>query len=93
MSQMTSAVAAIERPTVEVKSLENISCESWNDYVGQHPEGTFFHLAEWREVLHRAFGHPSYYLYAVEGNAIRGILPLAHVKSLFFGNALISTPR
>ena len=92
MSQMTSAVAAIERPTVEVKSLENISCESWNDYVGQHPEGTFFHLAEWREVLHRAFGHSSYYLYAVEGSAVRGVLPLAHVKSLFFGNALISTP-
>ena len=57
-----------------------------------HPDGTFFHLAEWQDVLHRAFGHRTHYLLAERGGEISGVLPLAEVKSLLFGHALVSTP-
>ena len=57
-----------------------------------HPEGTFFHLAEWREVLRRAFGHATHYLLAERDGRICGVLPLAEVRSLLFGHALVSTP-
>jgi FemAB-related protein (PEP-CTERM system-associated) len=65
----------------------------WNAYVHGHPEATFFHLAQWQDVLRRAFGHrPRYLLAESPSGDIRGILPLAHVRSLLFGSALVSTP-
>jgi FemAB-related protein (PEP-CTERM system-associated) len=64
----------------------------WNDYVQGSAHGTFFHLAEWEQVLSRAFGHRCRYLCAREGGRIRGVLPLAEVRSWLFGHSLISTP-
>jgi FemAB-related protein (PEP-CTERM system-associated) len=65
---------------------------AWNAYVHAHPDGTFFHLAEWQDVLARAFEHRTHYLLAERQGAIVGVLPLAEVKSLLFGHALVSTP-
>ncbi len=66
---------------------------AWNAFVRSHPEGTFFHLAEWQYVLKTAFGHSAHYLLAESAaGEIRGVLPLAQVKSRLFGNALVSTP-
>ena len=48
-----------------------------------HPEGTFFHLAEWQDVLQRAFGHETHYLLAETGDGvISGVLPLSIVLYL-----------
>jgi FemAB-related protein (PEP-CTERM system-associated) len=38
------------------------------------------------------FRHDTHYLYAQIGDRIEGVLPLAHVNSLLFGNALVSLP-
>lgn len=65
---------------------------AWDEFVHGHPEGTFFHLSQWRDVIQRAFGHPVHYLFAEIDGAVCGVLPLVHVKSLLFGNALVSTP-
>jgi len=64
----------------------------WDEYVKQHPDATFFHLFGWKKALEMSFRHKNYYLYAYDGNAIVGVLPLGHIKSLLFGNTLISTP-
>ena len=84
-------VAPVVEP-VSVRAFELKDKQAWNEYVRAHPEGSFFHLAEWQYVLKRAFGHPSHYLLAESGGRLRGVLPLAHVRSLLFGNALVSTP-
>src|SRR5580698_5785314 len=75
-----------------VRSLTAGDCERWNAYVQSHPEATFFHLCEWERVLRQAFSHRVHYLYAESGGQLVGVLPLAEVKSLLFGHALISTP-
>ena len=64
----------------------------WDDFVFACPSATFFHRAGWQRVLREVFRHPTYYLYAERGGAIEGVLPLAHVKSLLFGNGLVSLP-
>jgi serine/alanine adding enzyme len=46
----------------------------------------------WLCVLAQALGHIPYCLEAVEGDQIRGLLPLAHVRSLLFGRFLVSLP-
>ena len=56
------------------------------------PQATFFHRSGWRRVLTDSFGHDTHYLYALQEGRITGVLPLAHVKSRLFGNALTSLP-
>ncbi|MDE1464606.1 FemAB family XrtA/PEP-CTERM system-associated protein [Spartinivicinus poritis] len=76
--------------------IETLSNESditaWNAYVEQSAQATFFHRAEWRDVIKKSFGHSSYYLFAKQNNQIVGVLPLGHVSSWLFGHALISVP-
>ena len=65
---------------------------AWDRFVRAHPEGSFFHLSAWRTVITRAFGHATHYIYAERDGAIVGALPLGHVKTVLFGNSLISVP-
>jgi FemAB-related protein (PEP-CTERM system-associated) len=85
------ATAAVTTPCV-ARSLARADGERWNAFVREHPEGTFFHLVEWARVLERAFGHRSHYLCAERSGELVGVLPLAEVRSLLFGHALVSTP-
>ena len=66
--------------------------ERWDSFVMSCPEATFFHRAGWQHVIGNVFGHATYYLYATRGGALEGVLPLAHVRSRLFGNALVSLP-
>ena len=36
----------------------------WDSYVQNHPQGTFFHLIGWKNVIEKTFGHKSFYLIA-----------------------------
>lgn len=85
---MSSASAS----PISVRQFEARDEAAWNEFVRSHPEGTFFHLAQWREVIRRAFGHRVHYLLAERAGSVCAVLPLAHVKSPLFGNALVSTP-
>jgi serine/alanine adding enzyme len=65
----------------------------WNAYVERNPAASIYHLSEWRELIHRTFGHKGYYFMARNGEqAVVGILPLIHMKSRLFGNFLVSMP-
>ncbi|MGA7799188.1 MAG: FemAB family XrtA/PEP-CTERM system-associated protein [Gammaproteobacteria bacterium] len=66
--------------------------ERWDNFVDSCPEATFFHYSGWHEVIRQAFRHKAHYLYAERDGRIEGVLPLVNLKSLLFGNALISTP-
>lgn len=56
------------------------------------PDATFFHRSGWQKILHEVFRHPTHFLYAEADGRIQGVLPLAHVKSRLFGNALTGLP-
>ena len=56
------------------------------------PEATFFHRIEWRDLIEDVFRHRTHYLLAERGGEVSGVLPLAQVKSLLFGHALVSLP-
>lgn len=62
----------------------------WDDFVRKHPEATFFHLSGWKTVIEKSFGHNCHYLWASQGGATVGVLPLTHVRGRIFGNSLIS---
>src|SRR5580692_8590297 len=64
----------------------------WDEFVFRENRSTFFHQFSWQRIFSEVFSLTPTYLLAERGESIVGILPLAHQKSLLFGNALISTP-
>ena len=81
--------------TLTVKRLDNgdrAGQVRWDEFVFACPSATFFHRAGWQRIMHDIFRHQTYYLYAERAGIIEGVLPLAQVKSLLFGNGLISLP-
>lgn len=64
----------------------------WDAYLAERPDSTFCHLAGWSEILGGLMGHSCFYLTAREQDCVRGILPLVRVRSLLFGDYLISMP-
>ncbi len=73
-----------------IGSLEPDRASLWDAFVDHSPEATFFHRAGWKQVIEDSFGHQCYFLYALAGERVCGLLPLVHVRSRIFGNALIS---
>jgi FemAB-related protein (PEP-CTERM system-associated) len=73
-----------------IKTLTIEDYSRWDDFVKENNEATFFHQSGWQEVISKAFGHDTYYIYVEHNGLITGILPLVHIKSLLFGNSLVS---
>ncbi len=69
-----------------------VAVAEWDRFVDSCPEASFFHRAGWKQVIEQAFGHRGYFLQAKRDGAIVGVLPLGHIRSRLFGNALISSP-
>ena len=74
-----------------IKTLDKANYSRWDNFLQANADATFFHLSGWKEVIEKAFGHKTYFLYVENEGEISGILPLVHVKSLLFGNNLVST--
>src|SRR3954447_1580875 len=74
------------------RPLDAASAPAWDRFVESMPNGTFFHRAAWADIFASAFRHTPHFTYAERDGAITGVLPLAHVKTALFGNALTSSP-
>jgi FemAB-related protein (PEP-CTERM system-associated) len=83
---------ALLHDSLKIRELTDQDSPRWDAFVMATPDATFFHRAGWKAVLERAFGHRTHFLYAERNGQIEGILPLAQVKSLLFGNNLSSLP-
>lgn len=71
-------------------SLINKTDSASDDFVKNHPKGKIVHLTRYSNSISQAIGYKSYYLKASENGEIVGVLPLFHIKSLLFGNFLVS---
>jgi len=76
---------------IEIKQLTH-ETEAWNRYAQESDMTTLYHLAGWKRVLEKTFGHATYYLYALRNGRIVGLLPLVFLKSLIFGKFMVSLP-
>jgi FemAB-related protein (PEP-CTERM system-associated) len=81
-----------ESGSIRVEVLDSARYAQWDAFVDTCPEATFFHRTGWKTAIENAFGHELHYLFAETDGSIHGVLPLGHIKSPFFGEALISIP-
>lgn len=77
---------------IEIKELDTASVQRWDEFVDTCNDATFFHRAGWKSVIEEGMGHRAPFLFAEVNGKIEGVLPLGHVHSRLFGNALMSTP-
>lgn len=78
--------------TLVIRRLDADDMDRWDAYVQRAEQATFFHRSGWKTVMEQAFGHRTHFLFAQQDDVIVGVLPLAQVKSLLFGNSLASLP-
>jgi serine/alanine adding enzyme len=64
----------------------------WDSFVESMPEACNYHRWVWRRVIQETYGHRPYYLAAMSGGCICGVLPLVLVRSRLFGDSLVSVP-
>ncbi|WP_434340570.1 FemAB family XrtA/PEP-CTERM system-associated protein [Motilimonas cestriensis] len=77
---------------MQILLLDSSRRQQWDQFVAQHPEGEFFHLSGWQQVIEDVYGHTCWFYLVEEQGEIIGLLPLAQIKSWLFGNKLISLP-
>ncbi|MDT3670668.1 MAG: FemAB family PEP-CTERM system-associated protein [Aromatoleum sp.] len=82
----------MDRAPMVVKHFTEADRARWDAFVRECPDATFFHLSAWQGIIRDVFRHPTYFLYAERAGDIVAVLPLAHVRSRLFGNALTSLP-
>ena len=77
---------------IAVTELTDGETSDWDHWVESRESATFYHLSAWREVIRASFGKRSHYLVARRAGEISGILPLVRLKSVLFGDFLVSLP-
>lgn len=75
---------------VKVSQIEAKHFDAWDSFVRAAPDGTFCHLAGWKQVIENGAGQNCPYLLAEQDGTIVGVLPLSIKKHTLFGKALIS---
>ena len=76
----------------EARRFASEDAPRWEAFVQRSAQAGFFHRLGWRGLIEGCFGHRTHYLLAERAGEVVGVLPLAHVKSLLFGHALVSLP-
>ena len=79
-------------PKLAVRELADGDASAWDAFVETCPSGTFFHYSGWKEVIEQHLGHRCYFLLCEDESGISAVLPLARVRSLLFGDVLVSLP-
>ena len=87
---MQSTLAMREPDELEVVQVGESEDELWDDYVRSHPDSSFYHLSGWRRAITSTFARRVLYLRVKSGDKTRGVLPLVRLKSLAFGDFLVS---
>lgn len=81
------------RPRFSLTAAGSTDAGSWDAFVASHPDAAIYHRYAWRSFLEAACGCQTYYLMARDGAGdVIGVLPLARLRSLLFGDFLVSLP-
>jgi serine/alanine adding enzyme len=66
--------------------------KDWQRFVEDFPQTALAHTLGWRNVVEKTYHHVPFYLMAIDGPEIAGILPLFLIRSPFFGRLLATAP-
>ena len=65
---------------------------AWDAYVRLNRDASPYHEWVWRDLIGKTLGKETHYLQAQRDGEICGVLPLIRLKSVLFGDFLVSLP-
>lgn len=77
---------------MQVRLANSSDKASWNQIVRSSPDGVIYYTYEWLEVIEKSYSLQSKHLIFEENGVIIGVMPLFLLRSLIWGNKLVSTP-
>lgn len=78
---------------MQAKIIDPSKDKRWDEFVGNHPQGTVFHLSAWARVLQKTYGYIPYYFILEDSNRkIKEGCPFFLIKSWLTGNRLVCLP-
>jgi len=77
---------------IKISVAEENDIERVAHYLSESPHATPYHHMQWLQSVKKAYGFDYYYLIAVTGIHIVGVLPLCRFKSLLGKTSLCSLP-
>ena len=77
--------------SIVISKLKPSDHADWDDYVCK-TQSSIYHDLRWSQLIKKVFGHDSHYFMARDNEKVVGILPLIQLKSLLFGNFMVSMP-
>ncbi len=88
----TFTLTPVSTSSTEVRQLQPGEEDDWDRFVMSSPSGTYFHLTGWKTVIERMLGRRCFYLVACRERRITGVFPMSSVRSVLFGDCLVSLP-
>jgi serine/alanine adding enzyme len=77
---------------MEIRDYEQVDRDRIEAFLKRSVNSTIYHMTGWKSVIEETFRHTFDYVVAVDGEEIRGVLPLVHIRSRLFGNYMVSLP-
>ena len=78
---------------VTVTEIGADAASQWDRFVAAQANASVYHAYQWREIVSREFGCESFYLLARDTTgAVCGVLPLVRLRSVMFGDFIVSLP-
>jgi FemAB-related protein (PEP-CTERM system-associated) len=65
---------------------------AWDAYVSGRRDASYCHRAGWRRVIQRSYRHVPIYLWARDGERVRGVLPLVLFRGALGTRSVVSLP-
>lgn len=79
--------------SISIQRVDDSQREQWDEYVNNHPAATAYHQWAFGAACVATYRPTPYYFVASnQQGCIVGTLPLFHIKSRLFDNALVSLP-
>ncbi len=77
---------------MEIRCINPLTDSSWDEFVSQHVDASFFHTASWARVLSKTYGHvPAYVVGSHDGKMV-ALLPMLEVRSPLTGSRGVCLP-
>ncbi len=77
---------------LQIRLLQPDAEPRWDAFVQGRNAYAVYHLSGWQRVIENTFGHPTFYVYALQDDEIVGVLPLVYLKSRLIGKFFVSVP-
>lgn len=82
------------RARMKIISVESVvGANDWDAFIQTVDGATSAHQFGWKQIIADSFDHECHYLVAIDDcGQWQGVLPLVHMRSMLFGNSLVSVP-